>query len=164
MNQRKGVRWKEIPGTNGNYFASSDGRIKGRKRQGSSGGELKPYLHKGYAMVNIHVNGKQKTMPVHRLVLEAFVGPGGNFVCRHLDGNPANNNVKNLAWGTRSENSYDAVRHGTHPNMGHKQTSCIHGHEFTGENTIIRPDGRWECRICNRRRNREYYWRQKEQV
>jgi hypothetical protein len=51
---------------------------------------------------------------VHRLVLRAFVGPcpDGQEV-RHLDGNPANNNLANLAYGTRSENIADALRHGT---------------------------------------------------
>jgi hypothetical protein len=34
-------------------------------------------------------------------------------MCRHLDGNPANNSVNNLCWGTSSDNHEDAVRHGT---------------------------------------------------
>jgi hypothetical protein len=33
--------------------------------------------------------------------------------CRHLDGDPANNHIDNLCWGTRSQNVYDAIRHGT---------------------------------------------------
>lgn len=35
--------------------------------------------------------------------------------CRHLDGNPTNNNLKNLCWGSYSENHKDAVKHGTSP-------------------------------------------------
>jgi hypothetical protein len=51
---------------------------------------------------------------VHRLVLRAYVGPcpDGQEV-RHLDGNPANNSVANLAYGTRSENIADMHGHGT---------------------------------------------------
>jgi hypothetical protein len=33
--------------------------------------------------------------------------------CRHLDGDPANNALTNLAWGTRAENMHDKIRHGT---------------------------------------------------
>ena len=32
---------------------------------------------------------------------------------RHLDGDPTNNRVGNLAWGTQADNMADAVRHGT---------------------------------------------------
>jgi DNA-binding CsgD family transcriptional regulator len=34
-------------------------------------------------------------------------------VCRHLDGNPANNHISNLGWGTNSENTQDRLEHGT---------------------------------------------------
>ncbi|MFF5643006.1 HNH endonuclease signature motif containing protein [[Kitasatospora] papulosa] len=30
------------------------------------------------------------------------------------------------------------------------KTHCINGHEFTAENTVIRPDGNRRCRICKR--------------
>ena len=33
--------------------------------------------------------------------------------CRHLDGNPSNNNLENLCWGTVEENMADRDRHGT---------------------------------------------------
>jgi plasmid maintenance system antidote protein VapI len=33
--------------------------------------------------------------------------------CRHLDGDPMNNRVENLTWGTRAENMHDRTRHGT---------------------------------------------------
>jgi HNH endonuclease len=53
---------------------------------------------------------------VHRLVLEAFVGPcPEGMECRHLDGNRTNNRLDNLAWGTRIENHEDMKRHGTRP-------------------------------------------------
>ena len=46
-----------------------------------------------------------------------------------------------------------------HCNCGSKkreQTHCVHGHEFTPENTYIRPTGNRSCRECNRRHAREY--------
>jgi hypothetical protein len=57
--------------------------------------------------------GKNYRRPVHQLVLEAFVGPCPEGMgCRHLDGDPSNNHVENLAWGTQKENVADMIRHG----------------------------------------------------
>lgn len=51
---------------------------------------------------------------IHVLVLEAFMGPcPEGMQCRHLDGNPANNHVSNLVWGTPQENQLDRKLHGT---------------------------------------------------
>src|SRR5262245_48467708 len=64
----------------------------------------------GYLRVGI----KSRSRLVHRLVMEHFVGPcPPGMECRHLDGNPANNRLENLAWGTPAENHADAMRHGT---------------------------------------------------
>lgn len=54
-----------------------------------------------------------RTTRVHVLVLEAFDRPRPKgAVCRHLDGNPINNHLSNLAWGTHKENTEDRKRHG----------------------------------------------------
>lgn len=52
-------------------------------------------------------------MSVHRLVLEAFIGPcpPGMEAC-HNDGNPRNNALSNLRWDTSENNSADKIRHG----------------------------------------------------
>jgi transposase len=64
-----------------------------------------------------HVNLKRNRIAVHRLVLIAFVGPNPpGQMCRHLDGNPANNCVGNLAWGTYLENAADRAKHGKNLN------------------------------------------------
>jgi hypothetical protein len=62
------------------------------------------------------VLGRGNTRTVHRLVLEAFVGPcPPGCESRHYDDNPANNRLTNLRWGTRSENLHDAMRNGKKP-------------------------------------------------
>lgn len=64
--------------------------------------------------VSLRKDGKMRSFYVHRLVLEAFVGPcPKGMECRHLDGNPKNNHLANLCWGTSKENSEDQHHHGT---------------------------------------------------
>lgn len=62
------------------------------------------------------VNGKRNSRCwlVSRLVLMAFVGPcpAGKEAC-HKNGNPSDNRLSNLYWGTRTDNMADAKRHGT---------------------------------------------------
>jgi hypothetical protein len=63
--------------------------------------------------IGITMAGRRRRL-VHRLVLEAFVGPcPEGMLTRHLDGDPANNHLDNLRWGTPAENFADSVRHGT---------------------------------------------------
>jgi len=58
--------------------------------------------------------GRGKGRYVHRLILEVFVGPcPDGMECRHLDGNPQNNRLDNLAWGTPEENCEDREKHRT---------------------------------------------------
>lgn len=52
--------------------------------------------------------------PLHRIVLTLFDRPPEeNEEGRHLDGNPANNDISNLAWGVRQKNVDDMIVHGT---------------------------------------------------
>jgi hypothetical protein len=68
----------------------------------------------GYKVAGVCVNGKQYVRRVHQLVMLAFVGecPDGQQVC-HDDGNPANNALGNLRYGTPAANAADRDRHGT---------------------------------------------------
>lgn len=87
-------------------------------------GEVWSHISKKWLCKNITVNGRLQVSlckdnritnkRIHHLVLETYVGscPEG-MECRHLDGNPQNNNLDNLKWGTRSENAIDSIRHGT---------------------------------------------------
>lgn len=82
---------------------------------------------------------------VHHLVLEAFVGPRPHGMqCRHINGNSLDNRLKNLAWGTPSEDNYDRVRHGTHQHSRRKL--CKYGHPLDG--VAYKPDGSVHQRLC----------------
>ena len=65
----------------------------------------------GYQVVTV---GGLRTK-LHRLILYVFRGASGKkgMVSRHLDGNPSNNRIDNLAWGTLIENWNDKRLHGT---------------------------------------------------
>jgi len=68
----------------------------------------------GYQRVALCRDSRRHPFQVHTLVLMTFVGPcPDGMQCRHLDGNPANNHVLNLAWGTSLENQHDKILHGT---------------------------------------------------
>lgn len=66
--------------------------------------------------VSFHRDGKLWPRTIHRLVLEAFVGPcpEGLEGC-HNDGNPEHNHVGNLRWDTHASNMADRKTHGKNP-------------------------------------------------
>jgi len=123
------VEYREIPGHPG-YRVGDDGSVwscKGPTYEKPGRGirwiltdrwnllwlNVKPGKH-SYARVGLLREGRLKHMLVHRLVLEAFVGPcPEGMECRHLDGDPTNNRLSNLCWGTKMENHADRVTHGT---------------------------------------------------
>jgi hypothetical protein len=116
INKMNNEIWKDIPEYEGLYWASNCGNIKSRRRERAKGGILKPSKtgpRKNYLVVCLYKNKKPKQYKVHKLILETFVGPcPPGMECRHLDGNPLNNRLENLKWGTSQENSDDIKRHG----------------------------------------------------
>lgn len=109
-----GTAWNAIPNHDG-YYASEDGRILSTRR-------AQPYimdpLHSsdGHLYVYMYGGGKPKKVWVHRAVLSAHCGrEEEGLVCRHLDDDPGNNNISNLAWGTRQENADDRKRNKGYP-------------------------------------------------
>jgi hypothetical protein len=70
----------------------------------------------GYPLATFRSAGVRRSIRVHTLVLEAFVGPRPEGQeCRHLDGNPANCCLGNVRWGTHRENMEDRARHDRNP-------------------------------------------------
>lgn len=68
----------------------------------------------GHQAVDLYVDGRRYHKYVAVLVAEAFIPNPHNYPeVRHLDGNPLNNHVSNLAWGTHQDNMDDAKAHGT---------------------------------------------------
>lgn len=116
--------WREVKGFEGLYFVSDYGRVRSQKKI------LSPKKEKnGYLRVTLYKTRKAKTVSVHRLVAEAFLGPcSGNMQINHKDGCKVNNHVSNLEYCTCSENikhAYDA---------GLKERCREHGREMAMKN------------------------------
>lgn len=101
----------------------------------------------GYSTHTLYVHGETTFTYAHTLVLAAFVGPRpAGMDARHLDGNPGNNRLDNLAYGTRAENMQDKRRHGTNVNLN--KTHCPSEHPYDEANTYVTPEGWRHCRTC----------------
>lgn len=170
MPQPTHEQWLPVPDYEGYYEVSDHGNVRSVDRVVNrwhgeiaiAGVPLSPALSKvgQYPFVALSREGKQKSHKVHRLVLEAFVGPcpEGMEAC-HWDDDKTNNHLSNLRWASKSENMHDRVRNGRHYQA--VKTHCHRGHEFTPENTIIKGSGTRGCRECVRLRNKKYYDRDK---
>lgn len=93
------------------YRVSSHGRIRNRH----TGKILSQHIDReGYYTVGLsRPSKKRKSFRVHTLVCETFRGPAPpKKECRHLNGVKTNNRLTNLKWGTRSQNTFDTIKHG----------------------------------------------------
>lgn len=149
--------WRPVLGFEGLYEVSDDGQVRSLDRHVADGrlfrGKLlRPGVKRptGHLLVSLYRNGHGTTRAVHRLVLESFVGPRPRgSECRHGNGQASDNRLANLAWGSRSENHRDAVRHGTHNNAS--KTRCPRNHPYDEQNTL-HTRGQRVCRTCRKGR------------
>ncbi len=100
-------QWKAIPGYEGQYEVSDQGRVRSSRKLlrlcNVSG---------GYKAVSL---GKNNSRLVHRLVALAFIGPPpiGAKLVLHSNGIREDNRLENLRYGSYADNARDAQIHGT---------------------------------------------------
>jgi hypothetical protein len=142
LNAEQRDQYRPIPGFPG-YRVGDDGTVQSCWKQVSRGygggsyyvqGEtwrsLKPRRNpQGHLSVTLRRDARSHSRWVHRLVLEAFVGPcPAGMECCHNNGDPADNRLVNLRWGTPRANRADAIAHGTiargERNGSHKLTEA----------------------------------------
>lgn len=71
-------------------------------------------LKTGYWAVTLAYDKVERKRTIHQLIMEEFGPPRPvpRAIVRHWDDDKDNNALDNLRWGTRSDNSNDAVRNG----------------------------------------------------
>lgn len=85
---------------------------------------------KNYQTIDAH----GKTYRLHRVLYQTFIGLSDEkLLIRHLDGNPKNNSLSNLAEGTQKENMADCIRH---------------GRTTRGEKNSANKFDEWKIRLC----------------
>jgi hypothetical protein len=150
-------RWRPVPGFGTRYEVSDQGRVRSRAKSAEERMRSLSANSQGYHTVDLwNGDGTSATKRVHRLVLEAFVGPApaGHEAC-HGNGDRTDNRLENLRWDVRTENMRDVVRHGH--NVNSQKQACPQGHPYDTENTYARGSGRG-CKECRRDATRR--WRQ----
>lgn len=96
-----------------NYYISTDGRVLSIQTNKI----LKPYRHNDYLTFDLHIDNEIVKTSVHRLLGECFIPNPNNYpLVRHLNDIRSDNRLVNLAWGTKSDNGYDAARNGKFDN------------------------------------------------
>lgn len=109
--------WKSIAGYEGFYSISNKGRLR---RECGTHKRRYPFIIKlqkdkeGYAIYRLSRYHRERTVKVHRLVAEAFLGTS-KLLVNHKNGIKNDNRVTNLEWVTQSQNIRHAVSHGLKP-------------------------------------------------
>ena len=109
--------WKDIPGLEGEYQASSLGNLKSLDRtieyinlagkicnRAVKGKIIKPTTFRdGYKYVRL-ARKYDRAIPVHELIARAFIGPKpeGLYV-KHLNGIKDDNSIQNLSYSSKSD-------------------------------------------------------------
>lgn len=127
------------------YFISDTGRIFSTKpfarstKRPETPRELRPALSKGYYGCSlVGEDGKSYYKTIHRMVLEAFVGPcPEGMEAAHNDGDRLNNDVSNLRWTTHKENIADKKKHGTCASITGAVKGSKHGRSKLTEEQVL---------------------------
>jgi len=111
--------WQPIVGYEGRYAISTayqvaslprKGRLRMRILKQSLDGDGRP-------CVNLYFCGKRTHFKISHLMADAFLPPksSDDQVLRHLNDDPTDNRIENLAWGTQKDNMADSLHNGTRP-------------------------------------------------
>lgn len=123
--------WKDIPGYEGLYEASSHGRVRskeGKVTYNNYRGKRRKRVWKSRVLkeknpnkkgkrrdkrVGLWKNGESKTLLVARIIATTFLDNPKNLeTVNHINGDHRNNRVDNLEWSSRIENNRHAFNNG----------------------------------------------------
>ena len=131
----KPEEWRDIPGYEGHYQASSWGRVRSLGRVTVKKGGVRMTVRErilsgrahryGYSSYVLRKNGKSHPYHGHVLVMRAFHGtPEPGLIICHNDSDGSNNRLDNLRYDTVKSNSADMVRAGN-ALLGEKNPQAI---------------------------------------
>lgn len=101
-------KWKPVPGYEGLYEVSSQGRVRSPRGMRSLF-----VAYGGYVGVTLFRENKPKNWHVHQLVAGAFIGPAtGGHEVNHKNLNRSDNRPSNLEYVTASQNMRHALEWG----------------------------------------------------
>ena len=121
--------FRDIPGYEGMYQVSNEGRVKSLSRVRSNGSGtyvtkeriLKQNLVKGYSLITLCKEGKTKSFRVHKLVVIVFLGHtpyGHKEVVDHINNISTDNRVENLQIISQRENTSKDKKNGSSKYVG----------------------------------------------
>lgn len=130
--------WRSIPGFEGyevsddgcvrSYWRCATGKGRGAKELATTPKLMRPLILKnGRKQLTIGQGADRSVRKVAPLILLSFVGPrpAGMFAC-HNNGDPSDDRISNLRWGTPKSNSADMIKHGRHdPRRGSRQSHAV---------------------------------------
>lgn len=133
--------------------ASPEERLVARSDRSAGPDECWPWRGEidddGYGKLTIR---KQRYM-AHRLSYQIYVGPITEETIDHKCKNTRCINPRHLRPLSRVDNTMDGTGWGA---TNARKTHCIHGHEFTPENTRRTKEGYRTCIACSRRNRAAY--------
>ena len=145
--------WKDVPGYNGRYQVSDQGRVRNTK----SGRMLKSHTQgRGYMQAMLSKDGRRSYPLVHRLVAQAFIpNPGNKPHINHKNGIKTDNDASNLEWCTMSENLLHRHRILKQPGGRCKPVVCLNtGQTFPSAKAAAEALGVHRTgvtQVCNRK-------------
>jgi len=114
----------------------------------------------GYGLLS--PGGRAHSVYAHRWAYQHFVGPiPAGLEISHKCGNPSCVNPEHLQAVTHRQNLCETK---TSTRINAEKTHCVHGHEYTPENTHRTKKGWRACRDCQRQSLRERYNRNREPI
>lgn len=113
LNEIDTVEMKFIPGYEGLYSATKDGRVYRHETEKKKGGFICTDRATAYIRIRLVKNGIEKWEAVHRLIALTFLeNPENKPQVNHKNFKKHDNSVDNLEWLTWKENWEHARNHG----------------------------------------------------
>lgn len=139
--------WKSIPGFEGLYEVSDQGRVKSIFRRLGKG-TVCSHEHKliklckeqdGYLVFNLHKNGKRRMVKVHRIVMLTFIGCS-DLQVDHINGIKDDNRIINLRYVTclqNIENHHSKLKNGISVGINKARNKWLVNKTINGNRVFI---------------------------